>query len=161
MCLLTKFNQNQRKNKKLESIRDGIPKAAAHPSCVVTSGLLTSLPVTLYSPLGVALYLCQVWWHSDNSPGLEGPIPVLWRHFRFIDITSGTFISSPRCHSMSVPSLVAIGQFLWPGQLTENPYDVTSGSVTSFLIPLCYFWDAHLPFCQVSWESHNSPGLES
>ena len=88
--------------------------------------------------------------------GLEGylrvqnsgvpPFFVLWRHFRYSDVTSGVFMFSPGCQSMSVPSFIAIGQFpcLWWLKLTLLPVlwchfrcsDVTSGIFIFF--PRCH-----------------------
>ena len=128
----------------------------------VTSGFMTSPPaVPLWSPLGVSIGLCQVWWQSDNCPARESQIrltsyfgrslPVLWRHFRY-----------PMCQYRSVPSLVAIGQFPCPGEPNKSHFlflEVTSGSVTSLPVPLWSSLGVNLGLCKVWSISDRSPAV--
>ena len=110
--------------------------------CMVTSGLVTSLPVSLYSPLCVTVGLCQVWWQWENFPVSEGQLPVRRGHFRFHDVTFDTTMFFAMCRSKVMPSLVAIGRLQdqkWPYFLFWGHFrfsDITSG--TFLFLPRCH-----------------------
>ena len=82
----------------------------------VTSGCMTSLPVSLWTLLGVSISLYEVWWQSDNSPAHESQIRVISGCMTSLPVSllSPLGVSSSLCDS-----LVAIGQFFCPGELTS------------------------------------------
>ena len=101
----------------------------------ITSGSLIVFP-------RVILCCYQVWWLSDDFSFLEGqlraswefqrammmPFSVLWRHFRFRDITFNTFSFLPKCSSNILPSLVTIGKTVWTPALCKRLKDARAVS---------------------------------
>ena len=136
----------------------------------VTSGSGTSLPVPLWSPLGVSSSLCQVLWQSDNFPAWESQIrvtscswrqlPVLWCHFRCSPVVSkrSILVYAKFGLNRTFPSPLGPTESLTEkpekeGWLRSQPYDVTSGLVMSLPITRSHSRDVPLTSWQVWWQS--------
>ena len=95
--------------------------------CDTISGSVISLLIPLWPPQTVTSGLCHVLWQNWtiflSLTAENDPLPALWGHFRFSDITSDTLILSSKCYSVSKPSLEAIGWFLCPSGPIESSQD--------------------------------------
>ena len=131
---------------------------------------MTSPLIPLYQPNDLLLSFCKVWWQSTNSLVPDGRFTSSGSSFLSYDVTSG-FVSSPPIPLCQPNDLLLICCQVW-WQSTNFPVpdgrftfsgssfwssDVTSGLVTSPSIPLYQRNDLLLSFCQVWWQSINSP----